>query len=86
MVKKRLPYYFDEYKRGRSILQLARDATFSPYLFARYIVEDATILRGGKKVLSEAMRDPEGILGRDSVLVPDYHAAEQQGALCAAQK
>ena len=80
-VKRRLPHYLEQYQQGRSILQMAKeDANFSPYLFARYIVEEITTLKGRKKVLSEAMRDPEGILGDIQVIAEEFRATERSGS------
>lgn len=49
--------YLNEYLQGRrTITELAIQANYPPYLFARYIVEALT--NAGKKDLTKAMRDP----------------------------
>jgi hypothetical protein len=75
-VKRRLPYFLSEYKQGKSLLDLAKEAKYSPYLFARFIVEEVTVYRGRKKMLSEAMRDPEGLLGSIDIISEEFRAAE----------
>ena len=75
-VKRRLPSYLNEYKRGASIKDLAKKANYPPYLFARYIVEQVADLNKGRKGLTQAMRDPLGELGSLDVIAEEYLEAE----------
>lgn len=80
-IKRNLGHYLEQYKQGTSILQLAKNNRYSPYMLARYIVNEITTLgRGGrsKKILSEAMRNPEGILGNVEVIAEAFRRSEQQ--------
>lgn len=69
-----MPRYLNEYQTGKTILDLAKEANFSPHLFARQVVEYvATGLP--KKMLGDAIRDPLGVLG-PSTIAEEYQAAE----------
>jgi CDAN1-interacting nuclease 1 len=75
-VKSQAKEHADRYKQGESILSLARQNHYPPYLFARCIVEEITNFRG-RKGLTDAMRDPVGRLGDASVILEAYRASEQ---------
>jgi len=76
-VKSSIGHLLKQYNEGISILQLAKHAKFSPYLLARHVVEEVATLRGGKKIFSEAMRDPEVVLGDISVIAERFWPAEE---------
>lgn len=61
------------------IVDLALEVTFSPYLLARYMIEEMSTFRG--KMLSEAMRDPEGMLGNIDSIKDEFRATEQDGTI-----
>jgi hypothetical protein len=76
-VKKLLSKYLEEYKRGKSIKQLAKEANYPPYLFCRFVVEQAANLGGkGKSGLTMAMRDPIGELGNLKIINKLFLASE----------
>jgi AraC-like DNA-binding protein len=76
-VRASMPRYLEEYKRGRTILELARAANFSPHLFARQLAEHVTAGASlPKKMLGDAMRDPLGVLGPAGVVSESYRDAE----------
>ena len=76
-----------------SVLELAKQAKYSPYLFARFIVEavarfpaaaSSTSANGKnankpkKKIgVTDAMRDPKQILVSLEQIAPNYHASEE---------
>mmetsp|Transcript_47133 Transcript_47133/g.69833 ORF Transcript_47133/g.69833 Transcript_47133/m.69833 type:complete len:339 (-) Transcript_47133:564-1580(-) len=60
--------HIQNYRSGKSIVQLAKELSYPPYLVARLVVEHLAYdgkLRGNKKGITEAMRDPVGKLGRN---------------------
>lgn len=73
-VKRNLPQLLDQYKKGSSIVTLAREVNYSPYLLARYMAEGISTFQG--KMLSEAMRDPEGLLGSTKCIKDEFLASE----------
>lgn len=75
-IKQHIHQYVDDYKRGISILDLAKQANFPPTLLCRYIVEQITTT--SKKGLSKAIRDPWNVLGNITVIKEAYVETEQQ--------
>jgi hypothetical protein len=72
-----MPRYLEEYKHGKTILELAKAANYSPHLFARQVVEHVTSGSSlQKKMLGDAMRDPLGVLGSAGVVSEPYRDAE----------
>mmetsp|Transcript_10955 Transcript_10955/g.32424 ORF Transcript_10955/g.32424 Transcript_10955/m.32424 type:complete len:173 (-) Transcript_10955:1346-1864(-) len=67
-----------EYSRGKTILEIARGLNYPPYMVARNIVENIADFgaQNTRKAITEAMRDPEGILGDSDVLCSEYRASE----------
>jgi hypothetical protein len=76
-LKQRIPSLLDQYKKGSSIVQLAKETTYSPYLLARYIVEEISTCKENKKALSAVMKDPEGMLSNFSAISPAYQDVER---------
>lgn len=84
MIKKNLhPKYVQQYKEGISILSLAKLANYPPYLFARYIVEavadfsnSSSGSSGKKKILADAMRDPDKYLNNIGIIDKHYLVSE----------
>jgi len=74
-VQKNISMYLDKYKKGSSLKDLAKKANYPPYLFARYVLAEATTIP--KKSLTEAMRNPERQLVSIDVISPEYHPSEQ---------
>jgi hypothetical protein len=66
----------EEYTKGTSIVSLSQRNNYPPYLFSRILVETVTNLSGGKKALTEAMRDPVAQLGDPKVILPKYASSE----------
>lgn len=64
----------EQYKKGASILELARAVNYPPHLFARYVVEAVTSL--GRKQLAEAMRDGTALKSAE-VIVDEFVPSEQ---------
>jgi hypothetical protein len=75
-VKSQAKEHADRYKKGESILSLAKQNHYPPYLFARSIVEEITHFRG-RKGLTDVMRDPVGRLGDASIILEAYRDSEQ---------
>lgn len=65
-----------DYVKGTSILSLARKSNYPPYLFCRILVEAITDMNGGKRALTDAMRDPMAVLGDAKVILPKYIDSE----------
>lgn len=65
-----------EYTNGSSILSLARTNNYPPYLFCRILVEAITNTSGGKRGLTDAMKDPRTHLGDAKVILPKYISSE----------
>lgn len=59
-MKSLLPTYVKKYEAGASLLELAKEANYSPHLFSRYMVEEMMQIHGKK--LTDTLRDPERIL------------------------
>jgi hypothetical protein len=76
-IKRHLSNYLQDYKRGSSILCLAQQANYPPYLFGRYIVEQVAQIQDGKKGLTQAMRNPLEELGSLDMIAPEYFASEE---------
>jgi hypothetical protein len=75
-IKRRLPSVVDQYTNGKSIVSLAQELNFSPYLLARYVVEEMCTFKG--KWLSDAMRDPEGMLVGLDIFKDNYRSSEEE--------
>jgi hypothetical protein len=69
-LKNSLPRYLDQYKKGKSIQDIAKRANYSPYLLARYMVQEMTTL--DKKEITNAMKDPMNLLGTSDVIQSKY--------------
>ena len=67
--------YAKRYTQGQSMLDLARQNKYSPYLFARVMVEEMTNITG-RKGITRAMRDPIGRLGHASAILDAYQDSE----------
>lgn len=65
-----------DYTNGTSIVSLARSNNYPPYLFCRILVEHIANLEGGKRALTDSMRDPVKLLGDAKVLLPEYASSE----------
>lgn len=77
-MKRNLKVYLEDYKRGRSILTLAKQANYPPYLFCRYIVEQVANIPNGKRGLTQAMRDPMEELKSLDIIKDPYLEAEEK--------
>eukprot|EP00536_Pseudo-nitzschia_multiseries_P001752 jgi/Psemu1/181823/e_gw1.22.195.1 len=66
--------YIKEYTSGRSIIDMAKEANFSPALLARRVVEEMTDL--GKKELSIAMKNPLKQLSNIDYIKQKYKESE----------
>ena len=75
-LKRRIPYCLDQYQQGASIVQLANETNYSPYLLARYMVEEISTYKENKKMLAAVMKDPEGMLSSIDTIDSLYHQAE----------
>jgi hypothetical protein len=75
--------YVDQYRNGTSILQLAKNANFSPHLMARLVVERVadTKDRNLKTFVKDAIRDPLRHLGSIECIQDDFRHGEGQWAL-----
>ena len=67
-VRKSLPTYLKAYRNGESITSISRKANFSPFLMSRYMVQEMTTLKSGKKELAKIMRDPLAELSPETIL------------------
>lgn len=77
MVQRNMRKHAEEYaKKGRSMVSLAKQANYPPYLFSRYLVEQIADLPNGKKGLTQAMREPAFILGKVSVVRAEFLESE----------
>jgi CDAN1-interacting nuclease 1 len=65
----------ERYTQGLSILDIAQQNRYSPYLFARVMVKEITNITGRKEI-THAMRDPIGRLGHASAILDAYHESE----------
>jgi hypothetical protein len=76
-LKQQIAYCLDEYKGGSSIVQLAKEMNYSPYLLARYMVEEISTCKENKIPLSDVMKDPEGMLSHLDDISPAFHHTER---------
>ena len=74
-IKKNLPIYLKAYRNGESITTISKKANFSPFLLSRYMVQEMTILKSGKKELAKIMRDPLAELSSETIL-EEFQEAE----------
>jgi len=77
IVKGNIGRIADEYTKGTSIVSLAQINNYPPYLFSRILVETIASTRGGKRALTDAMRDPLTQLGDANVIIPKYATSEE---------
>jgi hypothetical protein len=79
-VKLKLQNHVERYVQGESILEIARDNRYPPYLLARAMLEvlllNTNKNSSGRKGLTEAMRDPIGKLGHVSCICEEYRSSE----------
>lgn len=75
--------HLKDYAKGKSIVDVARGINYPPYMVARVVVENVTSLaeQNVRKAVTEAMRNPKGILGSSDVLCPEYRCSESTGVL-----
>jgi CDAN1-interacting nuclease 1 len=71
VIVKSLSSLVEQYHKGKSILDLAKQVNFPPYLLARYIVEAIADL-GSKSRLTQALRTPLHLLVDPSILRSIY--------------
>jgi hypothetical protein len=76
-IKKNLQKYLNAYKKGKSIKALSKQANYPPYLMSRYLLDSIAEIRGGKKGITAAMRNPLEELGDIGIIRPDYRASEE---------
>lgn len=82
-IQRNIDNYVNTYvKDGVSILALAKQENFPPYLISRYLVEKVARLPGGKKAVTKSMRDPIGMLSDPSVILPEYAESELHRPSC----
>ena len=73
--------YTESYANGESMLDLAKKNRFSPYLLARFLVEELT-QQGkakSKKIVTQAFRDPMKHLSTINCIAPKYRSSETAG-------
>ena len=76
-VKANLEQYATEYCSGTtSILALAKEANYPPYLFSRFLVEQITSI--AKSDLAAAVANPAQYLDDPSILKPLYRPSSEQ--------
>ena len=79
IVRKQTNKLVSMYVNGMSILELAKEKNYPPYLLSRIIVEKITCIDQrplSRKVVTKIMRDPTGKLQDRSLIHPSYQVSE----------
>lgn len=74
VVQRNIANLVEDYSKGTSLVDIAKKFNFPPFLLARYMVAELTLLP--KKSLADAMRDPSKYLGSRDVLSSQYRVSE----------